>query len=260
MVGTGITAAAVRFISLLFLCAVLGVAQEDGQESWARAKGFYVDPVNTAKSKQAVQFYVVLSNDGRHLSTEHQFRSGDRLQFQFALKQAAYVYVLNSTVPTDDPAALHLARVNGIVRIRPDGQPLLPVPFDGARVLLPLNEAAPAKTPPGVQTNGALFVMDEETGLELLTIVVAPEPLNAQRLTRQGSSADDTTESALANISEASLALWAGNCEVSLAPAEGYRSPQGNGIQPAKTESYVVARDSARPFAFQVSLQHLPRR
>lgn len=224
----------ILWLALFLLLPLAAPAQDERQKDWSRAKGIYLDKTGPARSTQAAQFFVLLPENDHPVSTEYAFHSGDELKFQIALKDSAYVYVLNRTI--DDQSSAE------------------PGPW---HVLLPVDLNRPLRVGAGVTTDADKFTMDNQPGREILSVIVSPRPVNVGPLLNETAPSKDSRGSAISNV-ENSLAAWSTNCDAQLAPSQGYQQPGEKGIVRVEKESYVYAKDSRKPFAFQVNLKHLP--
>jgi hypothetical protein len=248
---------------VIFLVSAVRTVPLSGQEAsaeqtqWGRARGILRDP--TTHDQQGVEFYVVMPDTGEHISTEHQFRSGDRFTFRFVLKREAYVYLLNRTLTAVDPVQLHAVRSKGVIRVvSAQGEKAFPSDDEPYYLLLPTNPTQPKMIRPGGFTDPDMFRMDDKPGLEILTLIVSPKPLDISRYLIAGRTTEDTPDAALQNLETGGLAVWRRNCEINFAPPDGYQLTNAKGIREVARESYALAGDSAEPFAFEITLVHLP--
>ena len=160
------------FLVVLAGLAVNAFSQDRVTTDMEQAKGIFLTRVGPKASIQAAQFYAVLPSNGQRVSTDHPFYAGDRLTFQFVLKQAAYVYVLNATIPEEIPVATRRDQGKGIIVV-PQDSACLVVAAGSWQLLLPSSLGKATKIPAGESTDGAVFEMNDQPGMEVLTVVVS---------------------------------------------------------------------------------------
>jgi len=235
-----------RLIALIFPIAtgVLPVAAQ--QQNGAR--GIYIEG-----ARPAMRFHVALDRDGHtsNVSADYAFHSGDRMKFQFDVNKDCYVYVLHRTVDGDAAAIKRYAGTRGIEIIREDDRHdrktdtwelLFPNAHSGRDNLIKANALTSIPSVPE-----QFFRMDENPGMEKLTIVAAPHPLAlddyfdiASGKLREGSGDD------MRNRLTRSLMDYSGNSIVD-------SSTRGIEI----VDGYAGSKDSAKPIVVVVDLRHV---
>jgi len=218
----------------------------------ARARGIYEEGRDLA-----AKFNVLLVRGGRErrVSTDYDFRSGDRMKFELELNRPAFVYVLNRTFPGD----ARRLQSRGIEEVRDDDRrnrrgdrrqyTLLYPRADSRPAALPANR--PVRLPRGDR----VFVMDDEPGLERLYVMVSEQrldiddyfDLNGRQRTRRrpgggGSADDDVLDQLNANLASAS--------------ANG-STVFARGIVEEDDGDYGIVEDADGPYTVEVNLRHL---
>ena len=235
---------AVVLISALIAAGALPVPAQ--QQNGAR--GIYIEG-----ARPAMRFHVALDRDGHtsNVSAEYAFRSGDRMKFEFDVNKDCYVYVLHRTVEGDAAKVARYAGTRGIEVMSEDDRRdrktdswelLFPNLQSGRDNLIKANAVTSIPSSPG-----QFFRMDENPGMEKLTIVAAPRPLGleayfdlASGKLHEGSGDDVRTRLAR------SLTDYGGNSVVD-------SSTRGIEI----VDGYAGSKDSAKPIVVVVDLRHV---
>jgi hypothetical protein len=239
---------------------------------WSRTRDIYTAE-RADKPALGIRFSVLLKENGnvREVSTQHKFRSGDRFRLQVGMKNDAYLYIVNTTVPGNPdtlPRGIEVVRINN--KPRPDVKYRLIYPPKGERP----KKLDKAKT----HVLPVDFVMDNNAGLENLFLIVSREPVNLSRFFKPDGSmqtgvaagtitgpaagappsasppasvppASDTNQSVLDSLNR-QLTEWAENTELGLAAGDA------RGVE---VVSYAVPRKDKQPFVVTVNLLHYPK-
>ena len=205
------------------------------------------------------RFNVVLVRNGRErrVSTDYDFRSGDRMKFELELNRPAFVYVLNRTFPGDARRlqALGIEEVRNRDRQNRRGdrrQYTLLYPRAGSRPA-----ALPANRPVRLPAGDRVFRMDDSPGLERLYVMVSEERLdiddyfeiNGSQRTRRAADGNGSADDDVLDQLNADLA--AGSTNGSTVFAMGIIEEDGD-------VDYGIVEDDDRPYTVEVNLRHLP--
>jgi hypothetical protein len=229
-------------LATLILIPAAGVAAGDELAAGDRltAKGIYHDVDRYQRS--GLKFRVVMDEGGRErlVPTTYPFRSGDRFTFSFEINRNTHVYVINRTQVSSVGATAAGYEPKRVDRSSRLGEPrlLFPTSRAGNDNRLASNRAH------AVPTKG-YFVMDEESGIEKLYVVIADRALDF------GDFFDgDTGRLRGANPRTAALQArldsWKDNSMVELVP---------KGIV-HEVDGYGVTVDASRPAVVEIDLKH----
>lgn len=212
------------------------------------ARGIYIEG-----AKPAMRFYVALDRDGHtsNVSAGYSFHSGDRMKFQFDVNKDCYVYVLHRTVDGDVAKVERYSGTRGIEVIRNDDRRdrktdswelLFPNSHSGRDNLIKANALTSIPSAPD-----QFFRMDQNPGLEKLTIVAAPRPLGLEAYfdMASGKLREGSVDEVRNRLTQ-SLMEYSGNSIVESAT---------RGIE--IVDSYAGSKDSAKPIVAVVDLRHL---
>ncbi len=212
------------------------------------ARGIYIEG-----ARPAMRFYVALDRDGHtsNVSAGYAFHSGDRMKFQFDVNKDCYLYVLHRTLDGDTAKIERYAGTRGIEVIREDDRRdrktdswelLFPNSHSGRDNLIKANAVSSIPSAPG-----QFFRMDENPGMEKLTVVAAPRPIGieayfdiASGKLREGSG--DDVRNRLTRL----LMDYSGNSIVD-------SSTRGIEI----VDGYAGSKDSSKPMVVVVDLRHV---
>ena len=213
-----------------------------------QARGIYIE-----RARPAIRFNVALDRDGHtsNVSADFAFHSGDRMKFQFDVNKDCYVYVLHRTLDGDSRKVERYAGTRGIEVIRDDDlrgrrtdswELLFPNLLSGRDNLIKANALTSIPSAPA-----QFFRMDENPGMEKLTIVAAPRQLGleayfdiASGKMHEGSGDD------IRNRLTRSLMDYGGNSIVD-------SSTRGIEI----VDGYAGSKDASKPILVVVDLRHL---
>jgi hypothetical protein len=263
------------FTTLIPFCRLLsqGNPRRPSDSEWSRARGIYIDTRGSSPAL-GIRFSVLLKTGGttQEVSTQHKFRSGDRFELHVGLKNDAYLYIVNCTLQGNPEA---LPRGIEVVPVNND-KPRQDIKY---RLLFPLKGMPPAKLEKTkTHVLPVDFVMDENTGLEKLFLLVSGKPVNLSRFFRPDGSmqasvasgritgpattgapssanaspnspGSDTNEAVTTNLNR-QLREWAENTELGLAEDDA------RGVE---VVSYAVPRKDTQPFVVTVDLLHYPK-
>ena len=238
---------------LVAACTAGGPPPAVGQS--ASAKGIYEEDGNAV----GVKFQVLRERAGelRRVSSSYPFRSGDRFKFEVETNRAAFVYVLNRTLPGDArelqtkcPEICEEDRRNRsgsrqpytLLYPRPgERPPALPA---GRRVQLP-------------REDDRFFTMDGNPGVERVYVLASDRRIDISEFfslesgrQREGRTPRTDRPGGNGSIDDdvldqlnARLASWAGNTLTEFADEDA---------------DYGIGRSRNSPTAIEVSLKHLP--
>ena len=197
------------------------------------------------------------------MGVNHAFRTGDRFTFTFEINRDTYIYVINETFPESDvsPAGFTAKRIERVyvveksppLRRRPSTWPW-PVRLGEPRMLFPTakagsNNRLKADRPYPVPHRG-YYVMDDQTGLERLYLVISDRRLDLSATFHDDNGRLRGAASADRALSVErlgrQLAEWKENAEVELVE---------KGIV-HDIASYGVSIDPAKPAVVEIDLRH----
>lgn len=225
------------------------------------ARGVFLDTGDDRKP--AVKFNVLLDRDGEKkvVPANYSFRSGDRMKFRFEMNRDNYIYVLHSSIETEQ-ADRYLGE-KGIDIIRDEGRRgqgkasyQLLFPTEGAGQSNLIKQRTVKSVPTG---ETAFFRMDENPGVEKLLVVVSPKPIDIAKYfdvrgklrsggtggERSGErkSRKDTDDDVLGQLSRTLMDIT-GNATV-----------DARGID--VVDDYASPKNSAKPMLITVDLRHV---
>ncbi len=231
-----ITATSARvFFAALLVGAGLAAAEPE-----LTAKGIYYDVDRYQKS--GLKFHVILDDKGksRRVPTTYPFHSGDRFTFAFEINRDTYVYVINRTQVAATAAVSAGYRAKGTPERARLGEP---------RLLFPTEEAGSrnrlASDAPYVVPRRGWFVMDGQSGIEKLYVVITDRPIDFGDLFDRKTGELRAPSNRIAVLQDR-LDRWQGNALVELVP---------KGIV-HQTESYGVSVDATKPAVLEIDLKH----
>jgi hypothetical protein len=231
----------VAFAASAALCGVAAFA--DGPD----AKGVYI-----TGGAPGVQFRVALTRDGRETTvpTSYEFRTGDQMLFRFRLNQDAFVYVLTRSIPGEPEQTSVFAGSKGILVLEAQ-DPLAPPPPTPYRLLFPLKTTGSrnrlsATTEHTIPSNGSLFVMDAQAGIEKVYVILSETPIDMSRYF--DAETGDMLPGARMDRGLASRLLEWNRNSLTTIPEPGSK---GIGI-----EGYGVSSDKRQPALVEVDLRH----
>ncbi len=220
------------------LCAAASLAAEPQELT---AKGIYYDVDRYQRS--GLKFHVVLDDRGknRRVPTSYPFHSGDRFTFSFEINRNTYVYVINRTQASAPAAVAASYQAKGT-----SSSPSLSEP----RLLFPTEAAGSGnrlvKDAAYVVPRRGYFVMDTESGIEKLYVVVSDRALDFGDLFEPRTGTLRTASSPRVGALQTRLDRWSGNALVELVP---------KGIV-HQAESYGVSVDATKPAVVEIDLKH----
>ncbi len=230
--------------ALLIAAAALPASAQQQSE----ARGIYIEG-----ARPALRFNVSLDRDGHtsNVSAGYAFHSGDRMRFQFDANKDCYVYVLHRTVDGDAAKVERYAGTRGIEVIREDDRRdrntatwelLFPNSHSGRDNLIKANALTSIPSAPG-----QFFRMDDNPGMEKLTVVAAPRPLGLESYfdIATGKLREGSGDDARNRLTRA-LMDYSGNSIVD-------SSTRGIEI----VDGYAGSKDSAKPIVVVVDLRHV---
>ncbi len=231
----------VATLILLPVAVFAGEASAAGAEPpRLTAKGIYYDVDRYQRS--GLKFRVILDENGkdRQVATGHPFRTGDRFSFSFEINRDTYVYVINRTQTS---AAMPVAAGYQAKRIK---RPQLSEP----RLLFPTSRAGnnnrlASNKAHAVPSHGS-FVMDAESGLEKLYVVISDKRLDFSDFFNAGSGELRGSANPRASTLQAKLDGWKGNAVVELV---------SKGIV-HQVDSYGATVDASKPAVVEIDLKH----
>ena len=249
--------------ALLFAPMVTGTEADDRFAPKLTPKGIYhaVDELH----RTGVKFFVALEERGkkpRRVGVNHPFATGDRFTFSFEINRDSYIYVINQTlrdasgVSEIKPAGLTGKRIERVyVEISssaPEPKPL-PLPprspyLSEPRLLFPTvkagsNNRLKGDRPYQVPHRG-YYVMDDQTGLERLYVVISDKRLDfSDDFHPVGGEVRGTVA---ADRLRRKLEAWKKNAEVEFVD---------KGIE-HDVASYGVSIDPAKPAVVEIDLRH----
>ncbi len=239
----------IQTLMLALFAVLLGMAAGTaGAEQELTAKGIYYDVDRYQRS--GLKFRVELDDRGksRRVPATYPFHSGDRFTFSFEINRDTYVYVINRT-QTSAPATVNAGyRAKGTGEAWRLGEPrlLFPTGETGSNNRLTSNAAY------AVPRRG-YFVMDGESGIEKLYLVISDRPLDFGDLFDAKTGAlRGASSSRVATLQDRVAALqtrrdrWQGNALVELVP---------KGIV-HQVDSYGASVDATKPAVLEIDLKH----
>ncbi len=259
---------AVLSLGGLVLALPAGPSLRANDDDTSEAKAIYLDGEKNDQGKPGMKFSVMLKRGNepeKRVRTSYEFKSQDRMLFEFEVNKPQYVYVLNRTIPQSQ-APRYAGKGIGVVRDddrKPGGDDrstryklLFPTQEAGTNNKLLANKAQTIPPKVGNQQT-ARFVMDNNPGIEKLYVVTSSAPIDISKYfdlttgnvrntgTRTGAGkglGDEGDEDGLDELNK-DLAEWGGNADVSMA----------KGIN---TESYGINQNPAKPMMVEVDLTH----
>ena len=204
------------------------------------AKGIYHDADRFQRS--GLKFRIVLDDGGkaRRVPSTYPFHTGDRFTFSFEINRNTHIYVINRT-QTSAPAPVSAGyQAKRIHRTRL-GEPRLLFPTSQAGSNNRLASNADHKVP-----SRGHFVMDQESGIEKLYVVISDRRLDfSDFFDGRNGQLRGSANSRTAAL-QAKLDAWKGNALVQLAP-KGIRH---------EVDGYGVSVDAAKPAVVEIDLKH----
>lgn len=235
--------------------------------------------------RTGVKFFVELDEGAkptRRVPVSHDFRTGDRLTFTFEINRDSYVYVINQTLldPASPSGRRGSTTSSGLVskrieRVLVDPSPPPPTPrpaprpvparrpadlLDNPRLLFPttragINNRLKGDRPYRIPARGR-YVMDDETGIEKLFVVISDRRLD---LSGHFDAASGRIRGAhLADRLRRQLDDWRTNAEVELTTkgivhvVDGEREAEDE----RHADGYGVSIDPAKPAVVEIDLRH----
>ncbi len=204
------------------------------------AKGIYYDVDRYQRS--GLKFRIIMDENGkdRRVATSHPFRTGDRFSFSFEINRDTYVYVINRTrTSTTAPVAAgyQAKRINRSQLSEP--RLLFPTSQAGNNNRLASNKAH-------VVPSRGSFVMDDESGLEKLYVVISDKRLDFSDFFDTASGELRKSANPRTTALQAKLDGWKGNAVVELV---------SKGIV-HQVDSYGATVDASRPAVVEIDLKH----
>ena len=204
----------------------------------------------------AAKFNVLLVRGGKEsrVSTDHDFRSGDRMRFELELNRPAFVYVLNRTFPGDarqlQALGIKEVRDNDLDNRDGDRRPYtLLYPRAGSRPA-----ALPANRLVRLPAVDRVFTMDDEPGLERLYVMVSEQRLDIDEYFENGRQRTGSRPGGGGSADEDVLDQL--NASLAVASANG-STVFAQGIREEDNVDYGVVEDADRPYTVEVNLRHL---
>lgn len=221
--------------ALLLAAAAMAEAEQE-----LTAKGIYHEVDRYQRS--GLKFRIELDDRGksRRVPTTYPFHSGDRFTFSFEINRDTYVYVVNRT-QTSQPAM-----VNAGLHAKGTATPRLSEP----RLLFPTEESGSHNR---LASNAAykvprrgFFVMDDESGIEKLYVVISDRPLDLGELF--DGKTGDLRGSARPRVAalQTRLDRWQDNALVQLV-AKGIVH---------QSDGYGASVDRTKPAVLEIDLEH----
>ena len=224
------------------------IAGAEGQKDLPAVKGIYLDREHHP-TMNGMRFDIVLQQpDGSkaEVPVTFDFHTGDRFWLRMDMRNSAYVYVLNRTLPGGD---------KGIEAVRIDDQQRAPEPAQMPHLVFgpeKLNHGAARLAPKG---KNMAMRFDRETGVEKLYVIVSPKPLQLEAFFgADGKMAVDATHHDAMQQLDQRLSEWNGNAQYAYPDKEGAKGIYQDNY------GYCVERQPDRPFMFEITLNHRPKR
>ena len=230
---------------------------ERGGLTTVEARGVFVE-----NDRLAAKSHVLLVRNGRErrVSTNHEFRSGDRWKLQVETNRPAFAYVLHRTIPGD---ARQLVQSRGVEVVRDRDRRNRSGRRDPYRLLYPVTGGQPVPVRPNrpvrlPQGQGEYFRMDDQTGLEKIFLVLSEERIDIRKYfdrdgrqrtgRRPGGSGGGSIEDDVLDQLNADLASGSSNGQTAIGTGD-------------EVESYgvvVEGSEGSSPFAtFELNLKHV---
>ena len=224
-------------IATLLLLPSAGAAGDE-----LTAKGIYHDADRYQRS--GLKFHIVKDDGGRkrRVPTSYPFHSGDRFTFSFEINRDTHVYVLNRTQVSSTTSLTAGYRPKQISHRTRLSEPrlLFPTSLAGRDNRLASNQAH-------VVPSRGHFVMDGESGIEKLYVVISDRRLDFSDLFRADTGALRGAGNARAAAAlQARLDGWKSNALVQLVP-KGIRH---------EIDGYGATVDASRPAVVEIDLRH----
>lgn len=217
--------------------AAASLAAEDEKLT---AKGIYHDVDRYQRS--GLKFNIVMDEHGkgRRVPTTFPFRTGDRFTFRFEINRDTHVYVINRT-QVSPGASLTAGYEPKRVRGASIGEPRLLFPTSQAGN----NNRLASNKEHAVPRRGYL-VMDDQTGVEKLYVVISDRRLDFSDYFRPGTGELRSSTNPRATKLQAKLDQWKDNALVELV-SKGIRH---------EVDSYSAVVDAKRPAVVEIDLNH----
>ena len=230
---------------------------ERGGLTTVEARGVFVE-----NDRLAAKSHVVLVRNGRErrVSTNHEFRSGDRWKLHVETNRPAFAYVLHRTIPGD---ARRLVQSRGVEVIRDEDRRNTSAARDPYRLLYPVTQGQPVPVRPNrpvrlPQGPREYFRMDDETGLEKIFLLLSEERIDIrkyfesdgrQRTSRRpGGAGGGSIEDDVLNQLNADL----------VSGLSGGQTAIGTGDEVESYGVIVEGSENPSPFAtFELNLKHV---
>lgn len=178
-VAAGVVAAGGLVVAAAGWSPVAAQSEREGLTT-AQARGVFVE-----NDRLAAKSHVVLVRNGRErrVSTNHEFRSGDRWKLHVETNRPAFAYVLHRTIPGD---ARRLVQSRGVEVVRDRDRRNRSGRRDPYRLLYPVTGGQPVPVRPNrpvrlPRGQGEYFRMDNETGLEKIFLVLSEERIDIRK-------------------------------------------------------------------------------
>ncbi len=228
--------------ALILLPAAASFAAGSDASAELSAKGIYLDADRYQRS--GLKFRIVMDDSGRQrpVPTTHPFRTGDRFTFSFEINRDTHIYVINRTqVSTASVAA-------GYTPKRLDRSSRLTEP----RLLFPTSRAGTdnrlaSNKEHVIPTRGkGRFVMDAESGIEKLYVVISDEPVDFSGLFFTDTGRLRSSATSRVAAMQARLDDWKDNALVDFVP---------KGID-YEIDGYGATADASKPAVVEIDLKH----
>ncbi len=228
---------ALTFVALILVPAAASLAGGDE----LTAKGIYHDVDRYQRS--GLQFRILLDDNGkeRRVSTSYPFHTGDQFTFSFEINRNTHIYIINRTEVSKSAAVAASYQPKQVSHRSRLTEPRLLFPTEdagtGNRLVSNRAHVVPSR---------GHFVMDHESGVEKLYVVISDRSLDFSDLFHadtgklRGSAAPRTA------ALQARLDGWQANALVELVP---------KGIV-HEVDGYAATADASRPAVVEIDLKH----
>ena len=210
-------------------------------EARLTAKGIYHDVDRYQRS--GLKFRIVLDDDGteRRVSTTHPFNSGDRFTFSFEINRNTHIYVINRTQVSTTASVAAGYQPKRVSRTSRLSEPRLLFPTSRAGN----NNRLASNTAHDVPNRG-YFVMDQESGIEKLYVVISDKQLDFSDFFYTNNGKLRSSAHPKTTALQAKLDSWKDNALLELVP---------KGIV-HEVDGYGATVDATRPAVVEIDLKH----
>ncbi len=227
--------------TLILIPAGSFAGEPSAAEDRLTAKGIFHDADRFQRS--GLKFHIVMDDGGKErlVPTTYPFRSGDRFTFSFEINRNTNVYVINRTQVSSFESVAAGYQPKRIHRGTRLGEPrlLFPTSRAGSDNRLASNRAH------AVPTRGH-FVMDNESGIEKLYVVISDRRLDFSDFFYTDTGKLRRSAGTRTGALQARLDSWKDNALVELVP-KGIRH---------EVDGYGATADASRPAVVEIDLKH----